>query len=404
MSTVIFINRFFYPDHSATSQLLSDIAFHLAGNDFDIKVIASRQLYDDTSVSLPRNEVVRSVSVTRIFTTRFGRNNLFGRASDYLSFYLSAFFVLMRTVKPGDCIVAKTDPPMISVIARIVTVIKSARLINWNQDLFPEVGTELGIAILEYTKPFLLYLRNNALLKADMNIVLGETMKDKLLSLGIKQSNIAVIPNWSDGREIYPVLKDVNPLVKEWDFENKFVIGYSGNMGRAHEFLTMLDIAESLQNDEDIVFVFIGGGAKRAWIEAQVKKRGLVNFYFKPYQPREKLALSLSVPDVHLISLLPNLEGLIVPSKYYGVAAAGKPCLFIGDNNGEISRILSSHDCGASIEIGDVAAGVEYLTSIKNDKKNYDNQCLHARELFDRKFDSLIAFKKWDALLNMVAR
>ncbi|MCK5015840.1 MAG: glycosyltransferase family 4 protein [Candidatus Peribacteraceae bacterium] len=400
MSSVIFINRFFYPDHSATSQLLSDVAFYLANENKDIKVITSRQLYNETETILASDENIRSVSVKRIWTTRFGRNHLTGRAIDYLSFYVSAFFVLLPMVKPDDFVIAKTDPPMISVIAKLVCIIKSAKLINWNQDLFPEVGTELGIKILEYTKPLLMYLRNKALKNAYMNVVLGETMKDKLLSLGVNHSNISIIPNWSNGAEIYPVAKENNILRKQWGIDKKFVVGYSGNMGRAHEFETILEIAEKLQSDEDIVFVFIGDGAKRQWIEDEVKSRGLNNFLFKAYQPRDTLASSLSVPDIHLISLFPNLEGLIVPSKYYGVAAAGRACLFIGDSNGEISRILKTNNCGEVIDIGDVQAGVNYILDMKNSQQKCFQQGNKARSVFLNKFDANIAFNKWKKILD----
>ncbi|MFK5950497.1 MAG: glycosyltransferase family 4 protein [Methylococcales bacterium] len=401
MSSIIFINRFFYPDHSATSQLLSDVSFYLAEQNLDIKVISSRQLYDETKTEtvLPANEIIKSVSVNRIWTTRFGRNNLTGRAIDYASFYISAFFVLIREVKAGDTVVAKTDPPMISLIAKLVCSLKSAKLINWNQDLFPEVGTELGIRVLEYAKAPLIYLRNLALKGACMNVVLGETMKDKLLSFGVKDSNICIIPNWSDGEEIYPVSKDDNSLIKQWGLENKFIIGYSGNMGRAHEFETILNIAEELQSEQGIIFVFIGGGAKKQWIEEEVKNRNLNNVVFKPYQPRDDLALSLTVPDIHMISLLPNLEGLIVPSKYYGIAAAGKTCLFIGAENGEIPRILNKNNSGMSIKLGDVQSGIDYILEMKNNQDICRQQGERARETFLKEFDAKIAYGKWLKLL-----
>lgn len=401
MPKVVFINRYFYPDHSATSQLLTDIAFYLARQSIDVEVITSRQLYDVNDTILSPNEVINSVSVRRILTTKFGRNNLAGRAIDYVSFYIMAFFALMKHVNKNDYVVAKTDPPMISVIAEMVCFIKSAKLINWNQDLFPEVGTELGIKALEYVKPLLLFLRNKALKNAHVNIVLGETMKEKLLSLGVNTNDIAIIPNWSDGEKIYPVVKDKNILRKKWGIGNKFVIGYSGNMGRAHEFETILAIAEKLKNNEDIIFVFIGGGAKKQWIENEVKARHLNNFIFKAYQPRENLTQSLSVPDIHVISLFPNLEGLIVPSKYYGVAAAGRACLFIGAKNGEISRILEVNDCGSTIDIGDVQAGVDYILEMKGSKDECQQQGERARSVFSKEFDADIAFNKWIRLLKI---
>ncbi len=400
MPSVIFINRFFYPDHSATSQILSDVAFHLASIDYDVTIITSRLRYDDPDVILPSDENVNGVKVRRVWTTRFGRSNLIGRAIDYLSFYFSALVFLLFTIKIDDYVIAKTDPPMISIVAKIACVLKSAKLINWNQDLFPEVGTELGIKVLEYANKPLLYLRNNSLKNAHSNVVIGETMRDKLISIGVKDSKISVIPNWSDGDKIYPVNRDENPLIKEWGLENKFIVGYSGNMGRAHEFNTILDMAKKFQQNEKVVFLFIGGGARVQWLKDQIKIMGLKNFIFKPYQPRNQLAYSLSVPDIHLISLLPSLEGLIVPSKYYGVAAAGRPCLFIGDTNGEIPRVLKRHNCGHAIEIGAVDDGVNYLSCMMNTRSEYEEMCRAARKVFEEHYDSKIAFNKWEKLIH----
>src|SRR5689334_12656911 len=96
---IVFVNRYFYPDHSATSQMLAGLAFHLASRGWDVGVITSRMRYDDRSSRLPARETVRGVDVRRIVTTRFGRGSLIGRAFDYLTFYLSAFFAMRRERK-----------------------------------------------------------------------------------------------------------------------------------------------------------------------------------------------------------------------------------------------------------------------------------------------------------------
>ena len=113
----IVINRFFYPDHSATSQLLSDLAFHLAEGGHRVCVVASRQRYDDPGARLASRETVEGVGVYRVWTSRFGRRFLPGRAVDYLTFYLSATFRLWWLARRGDVVVVKTDPPLVSVVA-----------------------------------------------------------------------------------------------------------------------------------------------------------------------------------------------------------------------------------------------------------------------------------------------
>ena len=145
---VIFLNRYFYPDHSATSQMLSDLAFFLAGAGHEVCVVTSCQRYDDAAAGLPLRERIDGVEVHRVRTTRFGRDNLVGRAADYATFYLAAGWRLWRIARAGDVIVAKTDPPLISVVAWLIARWRGARLVNWVQDVFPEVAEALGVRAL----------------------------------------------------------------------------------------------------------------------------------------------------------------------------------------------------------------------------------------------------------------
>ena len=127
---VIFLNRYFYPDHSATSQMLSDLAFFLAGAGAEVCVVTSCQRYDDAAAVLPARERIDGVEVHRVRTTRFGRDKLVGRAADYATFYLAAGWRLWRIARASDLIVAKTDPPLISVVAALVARRRGARLVN----------------------------------------------------------------------------------------------------------------------------------------------------------------------------------------------------------------------------------------------------------------------------------
>src|SRR5579863_9044773 len=143
-SKVVFVNRYFFPDQSASSQMLSDLSFGLAQRGFSIHVICSRQLYDNARAALPPLEAIDGVTVHRGWTTRFGRDRLVGRALDYISFYLSSAWILAKILKRGDTAVAKTDPPLISIVAMAAAKAKGAHLVNWLQDIFPEVASRLG--------------------------------------------------------------------------------------------------------------------------------------------------------------------------------------------------------------------------------------------------------------------
>jgi glycosyltransferase involved in cell wall biosynthesis len=399
-SKIIFINRYFYPDHSATSQLLSDLAFDLASRGQEIHVITGCQLYSDPHAALSAEESIHGVHVHRVSTSRFGRSNLLGRAADYLTFYLGATWRLLRLVGQGDIVVAKTDPPMMSVPASWAVKLKRGVQVNWVQDLFPEVATSMDVYGLRLAAPMLKRLRNQSLRSSRTNVVLGEVMAERLREEGIPSDQITIIENWADGDAIQPVRRQDNPLLYEWGLGDKFVLGYSGNMGRVHEFKTMIDAAERLKVVDEIAFVFIGDGMARGWLESEAARRGLTNVQFYPYQSADRLQWSLSVPDVHFVSLRPTLEGLIVPSKFYGIAAAGRPIIHIGDPDGEIARILDRERCGWSFCIGEVDALAVCILRLFRHKMEVIDAGLCARRAFDRKYSRVHALDSWRVLLQ----
>ena len=403
MAKTIFINRYFYPDHSATSQLLSDLAFDLASRGQDIHVITGGQLYTDPQASLLSEEVISGVKVHRVRTSRFGRARMWGRMLDYLTFYFGATWRLLRLIQPGDVVVAKTDPPMMSVCAAWASKIRKGVLVNWVQDLFPEVASSLEIGGVRFVAPMLKRLRNRSLRQGRSNVVLGAIMAQRLRNEGVSSDRITVIENWADGDVIQPVNREDNPLRHEWGLEGKFVLGYSGNMGHVHEFKTMIDAAERLKEERDIAFVFIGAGIARPWLEAEVAERGLTNVQFRPYQPADRLRWSLSVPDVHFISLRPTLEGMIVPSKFYGIAAAGRPVIHVGDPDGEIVRILERERCGWSFCIGEVGPMVECIRELSDSRHKVTEAGQRARQAFDRQYARVHALQAWRTLLESVS-
>lgn len=404
MARIIFLNRYFYPDHSATSQLLSDLAFQLAEVGQTVHIVTSQQIYDDPAARLPSNEIVRGVQIHRVATTRFGRSNLIGRGLDYLAFYWSTWRRVVSLAQAGDILVAKTDPPLLSVLAIYAAKQRSLRLINWLQDLYPEVAVELGVPLLK--GPLggaIAFLRNRSLRLADGNVVLGTSMAARVRGFGGAEDRIHIIPNWTNDEEIVPVPPTENPLRHEWQLEDKFVVGYSGNLGRAHEFETLLAAAERLRDDLRIVFVFIGGGKKLDELIKRVHARRLERtFRFFPYQDRAVLKYSLSVPDVHWISLPPQLEGLIFPSKLYGIIAAGRPVIAVTAPDGEIASLVRRYECGFVIAPGDSDSLSSKILLLAKDIRTCKQMGIGARAMLDAKFTRQQLFARWRQLLATI--
>jgi len=404
MITVTFINRYYRPDHSATAQILTDLAEHLAAG-MQVRIVTSRQSYSDSKLQLPPTETLSNVHIVRLWGSRFGRDRLAGRACDYLSFYVSCFFYLLFALRRGEVVVAKTDPPLISIIAELAAKARGATLINWLQDLFPEVAQAIGIrGIPPLVFRALTKWRDRALRMAFANVAIGERMATRLRVAECSPQKIHVIPNWVIQRDIRPLAPALNPLRNDWQLQSKFIIGYSGNLGRAHDYRTMFEAAVILEHKTEIAFVFIGDGAGMQELKLLVTARGLRNVYFKPYQPIDKLAFSLTLPDLHLATLEPALEGLIVPSKLYGILAAGRPTLFIGAVDGEIGELLRANNCGYAVAPGDsitLANHIQRLSLAPDELELLGNAAERAHRT---QFRAEVAIAHWQQLIESAGR
>ncbi|MGO9513656.1 MAG: glycosyltransferase family 4 protein [Steroidobacteraceae bacterium] len=402
---VFFVNRYFYPDESATSQLLSDLAFGLVERGFDVHIVCSRQLYGNPEAKLPGNEVIRGVVIHRLWTTAFGRSPLAGRTMDYLSFYATCAIALIGLLRRSDIVVAKTDPPLISIVAAVSAWLRGAILVNWLQDVFPEVASHLGANPLPVwlDRP-LRGLRNASLRAAAVNVVLGGRMREYVSAQRVPADKIAIIENWAATESPRPKMTRDSALRTRLGLQQKFVVGYSGNLGRAHEIATLLGAAETLRGDDNVAFLMIGGGINMDALKAQVAERQLSNMYFLPYQPRETLGDSLAAADVHLASLIPALEGLIVPSKFYGILAAGRPVIFVGDRDGELARVIRDTHCGLVVGMGQTAELVDAIRHLQISEDERKSMGLSSRHLLAAKYSAKRALGSWMDLIHRLQR
>src|SRR5262249_1661209 len=217
-------------------------------------------------------------------------------------------------------------------------------------------------------------------------------------------ARVHVIPNWCNDKLIRPVAHSENPLRQTWGLATaQFVFGYSGNLGRAHDFQTVLAAAERLHKAPQFLFLMIGGGKRFDEPARAVNRQGLAgSFRFVPYQESKMLPYSLAVADAHWLSLNPKLEGLIVPSKFYGIAAAGKPIVIIADKNGELARLVQQHGCGFVVAPGDADALVAALQLLSAAPETIAEMGRRARTLLEAHFSRHKALQRWSELLDQL--
>ncbi|MDE2110381.1 MAG: hypothetical protein KGJ79_04500 [Alphaproteobacteria bacterium] len=146
-----------------------------------------------------------------------------------------------------------------------------------------------------------------------------------------------------------------------------------------------------------------GGDHGAAALDIEVRKRGLTNVLFKPYQPRELLSQSLGAGDVHWLSLKAGLDGLILPSKFYGITAAGRPVIVIGSSEGELSRLVAQADCGFHVALGQSEGLARIVVSLAEDPARCHQMGRNARCLLDERFIKAQAPERWYDVLQAVA-
>ena len=400
----IFVNRYFHPDQSATSRMVSALAFGLARQRNAVTVLTSRARHDSAETLLAAREICSGVDVVRLSTSRFGRRTLPGRAVDDLSFHLAAFAWLARNARRDDVVVVCTDPPLIPLTSALAIALRGGQMVNWIMDLFPETALELGLlGRAPLVGRFIAWLRDRSIARARLTVCPTERMAEYLLARGMPAKRMRVLHHWSDANEIRPVPMAHNPLRSAWGYDGKFVVGYSGNFGRAHEFGTLIETATLLRDHPDIRFLMVGGGHKLDAVRSAVAERGLANVAFKPLQPAEHLAESLGVPDLHVVSLLPCLEHCIIPSKFYGILAAGRPTLFIGDPKGSVAAVINDEDCGVTVQIGQAEKLAQTIATLAADPERVAAMGKAARALLETDYAYDRALTTWNTMLRELA-
>lgn len=342
---ILFLNRSYYPDVEATGQLLTELCEDLA-KDHEVTVVAGQPNFsaDQGKTDSIQDERHNRVRIVRVGNFKFTKNNFLGRAMGLLTYLVLATWAAL-TVRPRpSIIVVETDPPFLGALGVLLSRWHRCPLVYYLQDLYPEVGLAMG-----YFRPGMLTwtLRQATQIgfrKADRVVVLGEDMRQRVLDRGIDSAKIVVIPNWVDAAALRPV-KEKNGLRDKWQLDGQFVVMYSGNMGLSQNLENILEAARLLQN-EPITFLFVGEGASKRTLMAKASAWSLANVRFLPYQPKELLGESLSAADLHLVPLRPGLAGSVVPSKLYGILAAGVPFLAAVDSHSEIARVANSSGAG----------------------------------------------------------
>ncbi|MGA2499095.1 MAG: glycosyltransferase family 4 protein [Tepidisphaeraceae bacterium] len=408
---VLILNQPFYPEVAATAQLMWDLAQDLDRHGHNVTAICSRHVYGTDQSHAQAYEKIGHIEFRRVGGTRFGRKNLVGRMSDFLSFYAAAFIEMQKMPAP-DVILALSSPPMISLLGVFKRIFGRrrdggrVRLVYHVMDVYPDAAIAMGVL-----KPrsivarIMSRLTRFTLENSDGIIALGRDMADLISQrYGIPRQSVHlhVIPPWSDGQQLHPMPRTESTLARQWGATDTFNLAYSGNLGMAHDVNTIAGAIERLKDDTGLRWLFIGGGNRFKAMQERAGRNCWKNVTFHPYQERAALLHSLNAADVHLVSQLPAFTGIVVPSKLYGIMAVGRPGIMIGPDDAECSRTIVENGAGYVVPIGDVDGLVARIRELRENEPLRLEMGRRAREAFERLYDRPIACNRIRQVLEGV--
>ena len=383
---VLFINQFFWPDTAATGQLLTDVAREINPQLHAVTVLCGKSVYGAVdSISPPPVKIVQCADVA------FSRGK-FGRVLSYASFFLGAMVQGVRGPKPA-LVLTLTTPPLISLVGTLLKSVRGSRHFIWEMDVYPDIAVDLNVFKQRSIVTRLIgFLADMPRKRADGIIALGDDMKARLVARGIAANKIVVAENWADGDKIVPGPFPDGPLV----------VHYCGTFGLAHEERTIAQAMRQLRDDDRFRFVFVGGGARRGPLEEFCRREGIRNAEFRTYASRSDLSRSFAEGHVGLVTQIPETEGSVVPSKSYGIMAAGRPMLYVGPRTATPARLLDRHDCGWRIEPGNPDGMVRLLHRLEQDRGLLREAGARARTAFEQYYDRPIGVGRILSILGLV--
>lgn len=341
---LLVLNQYYRPGVEADGRLLAQLCEGLA-QEWDVTVITG---------AVPGAESGRQrldgVDVLRVPSATFQRRRLALRAANYLSYFALAGAEGLAA-RPPDVVYCLTNPPFVGDLAYVVARRFRAPLVITVMDVFPETAVVLGRMRSAAAVGALRALVGFYLRRADRVVAIGETMRRRLEESGIPPERIRVIPNWVDTEAVRPSGQD-NAWGRAHGLAGKFVTMHSGNVGYAQDLDTLVRAARLVGGVEVVV---VGDGARRAELQELSSRLG-AGVRFLPHQPDEMLSESLSSAAVHVVGLARGLAGYVVPSRVYGILAAGRPVIAAVDQEAETARLVRDAGCGVVVPPGEPEA------------------------------------------------
>lgn len=371
----------------------------------EIFVFVAENARSNQQESYQNHEEYRGVKIHRV--TNWGQHHgtLFSRLLFSLGFSLKAFYFLFKNKKQFDILLITTNPPFLGIIMLAVNYLFNLRYVLVVYDIYPQILDKLNILnpngfVYRFWKWVNINVYNNAAkiisIGRDMTSILEVDMQI------VDKSKITLIHNWSDGNTVHPIPMDQNKFIIENGFVGKKILLYSGTLGSTHNIEDILEAAKELSQYDDILFLFIGSGAKVKLVENYIKFSGNSNVQMFGFQPIESLSETLSSATLSFVCLDPAFTGFSVPSKSYGILASGVPILGLMDSSSEIALMVKENNCGIIWNNDSNLKLSEVLVNLLNDEKRLEELKSNALKAFKSSYQIDISVEKYKLAVKSV--
>jgi colanic acid biosynthesis glycosyl transferase WcaI len=394
----LLISQVFYPDQVSTANLFTSLCSVIAEKNTEVEVWSAQPSYTGR-IRQPAKLIYNGIKIHYLPSTNFSKNNIPGRFINVLSFTISVSIKLLFT-RAKTPVWTHTTPPFLGIILSLLCSVKKIKFVYVLLDIFPEGLIRLGK--VSRRNPLIRYWNKlfiQTLKRSEKIIVIGRDANQWLNEKFTESaSKVNYIPLWQDDRLLYPTNFEVNNFVIENGLSDKFVVQYSGNMGFWNELGTLGDAVR--ENIKDVVFMFVGGGLRKSELLNKFSMKTQKNVLLLPFQPNLKFNDILNASHVQIVTMKEGLEGIAVPSKIYGILAAGKPVIAMVPENSEIAFIIKEENCGIVLSPNDLTGFINAIKMLKSDQNLLQYFGRNSRIAFEKKYTIRIIAERYQKLLN----
>jgi colanic acid biosynthesis glycosyl transferase WcaI len=374
---ILLLNLYYPPDTSATAKMAASFVAPLSAA-HQVTVLCGRPSYDPSERRPWRfwqTEQSGNVKIIRAGSTDYPRTQMARRVLNYLSYV--ALSVPRALFVPCDVVLAMTDPPFEGIVGAFVALVKAKPYVYNIRDMYPDMAVGGSIVAPGLLSRIWEKLHRWALRRAARVIVLGEDMRARIISKGVDPQCVAIV---RDGAEIVPEgspQPQLDPeVIRAIRGDFRFVLLHAGNIGFYGAWETLIAAARELQKD-GVGLVFVGDGAQRPQLEAAAASAA--NVRFLPFFPANKISSVLAAADAHIVTIKRGLEGVVVPSKMYGILAAGRPIVAVAPKETDAAMLAEKRSFGVAADPDKPEALVAAVRALAGDPKRLAAMAAAAR-------------------------